>query len=67
MSETKTSRLTRIIVVSISSAAFEDTQVMNFVHIFQFMSATEPAFFFTKIIEICPFGAAFDFTIARHL
>ena len=67
MSDTKTSRLTRIIVVSIYSAAFEDTQVMNFVHIFQFMSATEPASFFTKIIEICFFGAAFDFTIVRHL
>ena len=67
MSDTKTSRLTRIIVVSTSSAAFEDTQVINVVHIFQFMSATEPASFFTKIIEICFFGAAFDFTIVRHL
>jgi hypothetical protein len=67
MSDTKTSRLTRIIVVSTSSAAFEDTQPSNLVHIFQFMSATEPYCFFTKIIVMCKFGAAFDYAKTRHL
>lgn len=61
MSDTKTSRLTRIIVASYCSAAIEDTHVMNFVHIFQFMSATEPCSFFAKIIEKCLFGAAFEY------